>query len=95
MLRFVVRYRRPPPPPAATPAPVPQDPVERLAERVRHVPGTSLVWWYGQGPFFACARHCGETHVTSAHTLPDALQQLEDDLRAMNRHTIREAFRLL
>jgi hypothetical protein len=33
--------------------------------------------------------------ASPARTLPDALQQLEDDLRARNRDTIREAFRVL
>jgi hypothetical protein len=91
MLRFLVRELLPPPFPEATPA----DPVDCLAERIRHVPGVSVVWWYGQGPFFACARHCGERHVASARTLVDALRQLEEDVRATNRETVREAFRLL
>ncbi len=71
------------------------DPVELAAERVRRIPGVSALWWYGSNPSFACARHCGESHVAAARTLGDALLQLEEDLRARNRATIREAFRLL
>ncbi len=71
------------------------DAVEIAAERVRHVSGVTALWWYGDGPWFACARHCGESHVAAARTLHDALLQLEEDLRARNRDTIREAFRLL
>jgi hypothetical protein len=89
MLRFILRDRPAVPPP---PAAVPTGPV---AERIRAIGGVSVLWWYGQGPFFACARHCGETHAASARTLLDALLQLEEDLRARNRSIIREAFRLL
>lgn len=39
---------------------------------------------------------CAAPVVASRYgTLPDALRQLEDDLRAMNRRAIREAFRVL
>lgn len=93
MLRFLVRELLPPPLPPSGPAPA--DPVDVVAERIRHVPGVSVVWWYGQGPYFACARHCGEGHAVSARTLVDALLQLEEDVRATNRETVREAFRLL
>lgn len=55
----------------------------------------TALWWYGSNPAFACARHCGEGDVAAAATLPDALLRLEEALRARNRDTIREAFRLL
>jgi len=89
MLRFILRDRPPPPPPSDV------DASEPIAERIRAIGGVSVLWWYGQGPFFACARHCGENHAASARTLGDAFLQLEEDLRARNRSIIREAFRLL
>jgi hypothetical protein len=69
--------------------------VESIVERIRRVPGVRVVWWYGQGPFFACARHCGENRVADGPTLREAMELLEDGLRATNRRTIRDAFRLL
>lgn len=89
MLRFLLRET-----PHTPPAHPDDDPVESTAERIRRVPGVKVMWWYGNGPFFACARHLGETQVTSARTLLDALVQLEEDVRSRNRSTLREAFRL-
>ncbi|MEI7704096.1 MAG: hypothetical protein WCK73_05820 [Deltaproteobacteria bacterium] len=81
--------------PAPVPAPRPvEDPVEVATERIRHIPGVKVVWWYGSGPYFACARHLGEPHITSGQTLLDALVQLEYELRDRNRITLREAVRL-
>ncbi len=77
------------------PSAPPPDAAELAAERIRHIPGVTVLWWHGSNPFFASARHCGERHVAAARTLADALLQLEEDLRARNRDTIREAFRLL
>jgi hypothetical protein len=64
-------------------------------ERVRRVPGVGALWFHGVAPSFACARHCGEAVVVSGRTPVDALGQLEEDRRARNRDTIRDAFRLL
>lgn len=71
------------------------DPVDVAAERVRRIPGVAVLWFHGGGPSFACARHCGEVRVATGATVAEALVRLEDDLRARNRDTVREAFRLL
>jgi hypothetical protein len=65
------------------------------AERVRRIPGVAEIWLHGGGPSLACARHCGETCVAEGATVAEALVRLEDALRARNRDTIREAYRLL
>jgi hypothetical protein len=64
-------------------------------ERVRFVPGVTVTWSYGAGPYFACARHCGEGQVASGSTLAEAFGRLESDLRSRNRSILCEAFRLL
>ena len=89
MLRLETLERFLPPPPVASP-----EGEESISDRIRHIAGVGVLWWYGSGPYFACARHCGENHVVSAATLPDALLQLERDLRATNRATLLEAHRL-
>ncbi len=84
------------PRPAAPPPPLGDARHADLAEeRVRSVPGVTVTWSYGGGPFFACARHCGEGQVASGATLAEAFVQLESDLRARNRAILCEAFRLL
>ncbi len=84
------------PRPAAPPPPVDDAASADLAEeRVRSVPGVTVTWSYGSGPYFACARHCGEGQVASGATLAGAFTRLESDLRSRNRSILCEAFRLL
>lgn len=56
------------------------DPVEAAVERLRRIPGVTLVWWNCDGTGLAGVRHHGRTRVAAATTVLDALGQLEADL---------------
>lgn len=91
MLRFLRGF------PAPLPAPGTADhvPAVEAAERVRRIPGVTVSWSYGRSPAFACARHCGQLHVSSGRDPREAMELLEAELLAANREIRRDAFRLL
>ena len=57
------------------------DPVETAVERLRRLPGVTLVWWNCDGVGLAGVRRDGRTHVASAATVLQALEQLEGEFR--------------
>ncbi len=91
----LLRYFAPLPVTPSAPLPSSAAGAEATAERVRRLPGVVTVWSDGTGPYLACARHCGEARHATGSTPLEALLALEEDVRARNRETIREAFRLL